>query len=242
MMREPIVQPQQPPAQPAKQVQPEQPALPAQTAAVARASAQLAALEGRRSELKGQLSSLTERRFQFSVQMRDAEGDAKREFQARINALDNRTARINDELNQIDDAVSAAIAGGATHPPSLFEQITQGALAPSPTPPPRFPVADIGNIASVLLAQGIGFVLISLVLWRWLRRRGPGSATSQDAGRLEQLQRAVDVIAVEVERISEGQRYVTKILNDKLPAIGAGAAQEVPIPRRDGERVKASTE
>jgi hypothetical protein len=42
--------------------------------------------------------------------------------------------------------------------------------------------------------------------------------------RLERIERAVDSIALEVERISEGQRFVTKVLADrgevpKLPSI-----------------------
>jgi hypothetical protein len=34
------------------------------------------------------------------------------------------------------------------------------------------------------------------------------------AGRLERIENAVDVIAVEVERISEGQRFLTRVLAD----------------------------
>ncbi|HEX6069772.1 MAG TPA: hypothetical protein VFZ18_08100, partial [Longimicrobiaceae bacterium] len=34
-------------------------------------------------------------------------------------------------------------------------------------------------------------------------------------GRLDQLQTAMDTMAVEVERISEGQRYVTKLMAEK---------------------------
>jgi len=48
----------------------------------------------------------------------------------------------------------------------------------------------------------------------------------------------VDAIAVEVERIAENQRYVTKVLNNK--SLGAGEAQQIgaervgadPVPRR----------
>jgi hypothetical protein len=42
--------------------------------------------------------------------------------------------------------------------------------------------------------------------------------------RLERIERAVESVAVEVERISEGQRFVTKVLADrgelsKLPPV-----------------------
>src|SRR5438552_10750879 len=42
-----------------------------------------------------------------------------------------------------------------------------------------------------------------------------------DLSRFDHLQQSVDAIALEIERISEGQRYVTKIVNEKLqPSIG----------------------
>ena len=35
------------------------------------------------------------------------------------------------------------------------------------------------------------------------------------SSRLERMEQAIDSIAVEIERISEGQRYTTKLLSDK---------------------------
>ena len=48
--------------------------------------------------------------------------------------------------------------------------------------------------------------------------------------RLEQLQQSVDSVAVEVERISEGQRFTTKLL------AGRQEAEGVPVDRRPAER------
>jgi hypothetical protein len=36
-------------------------------------------------------------------------------------------------------------------------------------------------------------------------------------GRLERMELAIDSIAVEVERISEGQRFTTKLLSERQP-------------------------
>lgn len=36
--------------------------------------------------------------------------------------------------------------------------------------------------------------------------------------RLDRMEQAIDAIAVEVERISEGQRFTTKLLSDRGPA------------------------
>lgn len=35
-------------------------------------------------------------------------------------------------------------------------------------------------------------------------------------GRLERIEHAVDSIAIEIERISEGQRFTTKLLNERV--------------------------
>ena len=37
-------------------------------------------------------------------------------------------------------------------------------------------------------------------------------------GRLERMEQAIDSIAVEVERISEGQRFTTKLLSERQPS------------------------
>lgn len=45
--------------------------------------------------------------------------------------------------------------------------------------------------------------------------------------RLERIEQAVDAIAIEVERISEGQRFTTKLLTER-----ANDASRLPEPRR----------
>jgi hypothetical protein len=47
------------------------------------------------------------------------------------------------------------------------------------------------------------------------------------ANRLERIEQAVDAIAVEIERISEGQRFTTKLLSEvRTGALSAGSAQQ----------------
>ncbi|HEV7991264.1 MAG TPA: hypothetical protein VGP25_05520 [Gemmatimonadaceae bacterium] len=41
---------------------------------------------------------------------------------------------------------------------------------------------------------------------------------SDVSGRLERMEQAIDSIAVEVERISEGQRFTTKLLSERVQA------------------------
>ena len=53
--------------------------------------------------------------------------------------------------------------------------------------------------------------------WYWSRRpRVTSNKTLEEiAERLAQLERSVDAIAIETERISEGQRFTTKLLSER---------------------------
>jgi hypothetical protein len=57
---------------------------------------------------------------------------------------------------------------------------------------------------------------IAAMFFTWRRTAGadPGVSSLAD-DRLSRLERAVDAIAVEVERISEGQRFTTKLLSEQ---------------------------
>jgi len=48
-----------------------------------------------------------------------------------------------------------------------------------------------------------------------LRAQRSSQRPAIDENRLQHLEQAVDAIAIEVERISEGQRYTTKLLSDR---------------------------
>lgn len=52
------------------------------------------------------------------------------------------------------------------------------------------------------------------------------------AARLERMEQAIDSIAVEVERISEGQRFTTKLLADRVPAPASPMPPPPPPPAR----------
>jgi hypothetical protein len=71
---------------------------------------------------------------------------------------------------------------------------------------------------------------ISIAFARRIWRRSAGAVTTlpqEMMDRLTRLDQAVDAIAVEVERIGEGQRFMTRVLAEKAPAVAAlGAASE----------------
>jgi len=65
----------------------------------------------------------------------------------------------------------------------------------------------------------IGVISIGVPLARAFARRmerdGSPKLSTEVLARLERMEQAIDSIAVEVERISEGQRFTTKLLADR---------------------------
>jgi hypothetical protein len=92
---------------------------------------------------------------------------------------------------------------------------------------PELWVPAVATIAIVAIVAGSSYRLIKM----WLQRSGHLSIPEPDLqeirGRLGQLQQAVDVIAIEVERLSEGQRFTTKLLAESVTDIA-------PIPAKHG--------
>ena len=83
-----------------------------------------------------------------------------------------------------------------------------------------------------LVAIGLG----ARILWR----KGSGTSLTlpaADPERLERLEQAVDAIAIEVERISEAQRFAVTLLSDRLPSRADDRLTVTPargsLPRHD---------
>ena len=76
-------------------------------------------------------------------------------------------------------------------------------------------VAIAGMMTSVVIILGIPLVIVH-ARKIWKRDSVATSHTSNESDqRLERMEHAIDAIAVEVERLSEGQRFVTKLLSDR---------------------------
>jgi hypothetical protein len=74
---------------------------------------------------------------------------------------------------------------------------------------------------SIAFFLTMAFIIVGLPLARALARRmdrrsaGGPQISSDVAAQLTQLNQAVDAIALEVERISEGQRFTTRLLSEQ---------------------------
>jgi predicted oxidoreductase len=70
---------------------------------------------------------------------------------------------------------------------------------------------------------------ITTIVRAWAMRhpsRNAGDLTGSAAdARLSRLEQAVDAIALEIERISEGQRFTTKLLSEQARHVNSAARQ-----------------
>jgi hypothetical protein len=81
-------------------------------------------------------------------------------------------------------------------------------------------MSDPGKvIVAVVFLVSVATVIRTVAAMFLSRRRydgaGGGSMSAAADARLSRLEQAVDAIAFEVERISEGQRFTTKLLSEQ---------------------------
>ena len=92
-------------------------------------------------------------------------------------------------------------------------------------------IQAFAQVMFILISSFGGVVLIAgLAKWMFFRKRSPALPRSEkDDERLRRIEEAVDAIAVEVERISEGQRFTTKLLAERVPDMPAQAREEARV-------------
>ena len=83
-----------------------------------------------------------------------------------------------------------------------------------------------GMITGLVMVLGIPLVIVH-ARKIWTRDSASQVSHSPDMDiRLERIEQAIDSMAVEVERIAEGQRFVTKLLSDRgAERVGLPASQ-----------------
>lgn len=159
-----------------------------------------------RNELRNQLDRLVEQRHSMLRELEDHDvaGPATAGMQTRIQGLDARIAQLDIAIAQADAnvAAAAAVPGAVVEPP---ESIREG--------PPR----EVFFMVPPLLA--IVFFPMALAMARriWKKTTGhaPASLPPDLGDRLSRLEAMGETTALEVERIGEGQRFVTRLLTER---------------------------
>ncbi|MEP6733050.1 MAG: hypothetical protein ABJE10_20575 [bacterium] len=85
--------------------------------------------------------------------------------------------------------------------------------------PLLIPIIAVSSIPII----AIGLPLVRAYAARLNRMPVASAVPTEIASRLERMEQAIDSIAIEVERISEGQRFTTKLLAERVPVAGVPA-------------------
>lgn len=144
-------------------------------------------------------------------------------LEARLKTLDAQIAAADKQINDLDAQV-------------VKQAAVPGAVVPY-TPPYR-PGPDSDTILGMTFLLVVALP-ISIALARRLWRRGSAAVAALPAElsqRLTRLEQAMEAVAIEVERIGEGQRFVTNLMvgSPGERTLGAGEMAPIEIAEREG--------
>jgi hypothetical protein len=184
-----------------------------------RTRADIEALRARREELSNQLQSVDSRRSKLISQLKQT-GDptAIKGLQDRLALLDQRQLQLESDIQLTGQQLTSPSAGqiASTSAPVVFAGLGQKQ------------VMTLSVMSIVFIWFPLAFAAARTIWKRSNRPAVPPAALAETAQRLERLEGSVDAIAIEIERISEGQRFVTKLLSESQPAPKLGAGQRTP--------------
>ena len=183
------------------------------------------ALRSRRSEISNQLESASSRREELAAKLDGIDGSARAGIVDRIALLDKRILALESELDATGRVLSSAPAGLAAASKVPMDPFRNG-IDPDT-------VTAIGTTFTIFVLGPIAFSAARLI---WKRGNMPPrpAQSAEGSQRLDRIEQAVDAIAIEVERVSEGQRFMTRLMSEghQFPD-GARAANAVPASRSE---------
>ena len=198
----------------------------AQAAAGSRAQlAQADQWQVMRDAFKREIAELEERREEISGQLQNpmVNGANRRGLEQRIEQLDARIASLEAQSAEVEQAIARASGTAST-------------LLPSKAPPPirqsqggDDPFMVMGGLFMLCVALPLSIAYARRI---WKRTGDAVAAFPADiAARLARIEQNVDTVALEVERIGESQRFITRAFSEER-GLKPGAAEPV-IAERD---------
>ena len=180
------------------------------------------ALKAKRSELSRQIESAQGRRDDVAKALQRAPvGPAQTGLEQRLVVLDGRLAQLETDIAANGRQLAAAPGNLLTS--SSSEQPSSQDFGPFGS----------GQLTAISIVFTIAVLMpIALAAARTLFKRAsvlkPSPQLLESSARLERMEQAIDAVAVEVERISEGQRFVTQLLGKRaeLPLKDVEVASE----------------
>ena len=219
--------------------------MPPQTKALAQAGsaapvaqttgASFEALQTAVTTLSQELAGLKAEREVVNDRIDGSEGEAQTKLTQQRDQLDGKITQTEVQLESAKAQMGARIGVSADIISSTGHVVV---------PPPYIP----RHGADPDMIVGLSFALLMMIglplAIGYARRIWRGSAKPKEtqapaeAQRFERLEQAVDAIAMEIERVAEGQRFVTKIMAERpmpapvspmVPAVDAHAAHDAAL-------------
>ena len=187
------------------------------TVAVPMSAREVAAIRSRREELSNQLISANNRRSKLMEQLNGTANEtARRGLEDRIALLDKRMLQIETDIATTGQQLSSAPASlvGVAGSGSVFPDLSSGQAT------------ALSIVFTVVVLGPLAVAAAVIMLRRSKKPALPPAMLTQTAERLERLEQSVDTIAIEIERISEGQRFVTRLLSEGQKI--SGGVSELP--------------
>ena len=183
------------------------------------------AAEHQRDELGNQMDRLKDERRDISNRLGNQEGNLSSADKA---GLEKRLTAIDGRIEQLDNQIAAAdaqVAATAAIP---------GAIVERPPEVRHGPPEEFFVLGGIFMFVAILPLSIAYARRIWRRSSAAVAALPHDiVERFTQIDQAVESIAVEVERIGEGQRFITRVLSEQgRPALGEPAARGVELRAR----------
>ena len=215
--------------------------------------AELEALSRNREELTNQLDRVTEQRGELAQQRLNAEARAEhssnpaldrrliREYEQQIASLGDRSAQLQRQIAQADEAIANAVARGVGGETQGDQPVTRTVISvPGGEDFSAREALLRQRYESMMVAEAAGLILAAVVVGRllWRRAQRRTAALFASATDVNSMRVAIDAIAVEVERISENQRYATKLLQERaepMSRFDAAAGSKAGADLRRGE-------
>lgn len=183
------------------------------------------AFRAQRRVLGQQMEQLQEDRAGLSNDLRSETINAtdKKGIEQRITAIDERISALDKQIAEADAQVAkaAAVPGAAVEPPE----------------PPRVgPPEEVYVLSAIFMF--VFFLPISIAFARRIWRRSPqvvSNIPKELSERLMRVEQTVEASALEIERIGEGQRFMTRLFTEGPQSAHALPAQASMPASRPGD-------
>jgi hypothetical protein len=163
--------------------------------------------------------SPAEVRAQARAEAQQAAAEARAEAQAAAAEARAEAARIREQVQRdVQQQIREQVQQRVHTTPGQGPEIVVGRGFPPPwerddIPPHVVDVITMFVVAMVICIVGLP---IARAVGRWIDRRGaPTAVNAELAAQMTRIEQAVDTMSVEVERISEAQRFQAKLLSDR---------------------------